>query len=180
MPKSKTELERYRDKRDPARTNEPFAEPRAAPGATRVGRFVVHLHDATREHYDVRLEVGGTLKSFAVPRGPSLNPDDKRLAVNTEDHPIEYLEFEAVIPDGNYGAGPMIVWDQGRVRYLEGTAEEGIERGKIDFELAGFKLRGRFALVHTGARRGAAERNQWLLIKKTDAHSSSERDILAE
>src|SRR5262245_53902199 len=174
-------LTSYREKRDPAATNEPFAPmPQGGAGATRVGRYVVHLHDATREHYDVRLEVGGTLKSFAVPRGPSLNPDDKRLAVNTEDHPIEYLEVEDVIPDGNYGAGPMIVWDQGRVHYLEGTAEEGIERGKIDFELAGFKLRGRFGLIHTGGRKNASEQNQWLLVKKRDAHSSAERDILSE
>src|SRR5688572_31161631 len=182
MPKSKSELERYRDKRDPARTNEPFGELRPAPGQTRAGRFVVHLHDATRAHYDVRLEVGGTLKSFAVPKGPSLNPEDKRLAVNTEDHPIEYLEFEAVIPDGNYGAGPMIVWDQGRVRYLEGSAEDGIARGKIDFELSGYKLRGRFGLIHTGARasRGSSEQNQWLLVKKSDAYSSKERDVISE
>src|SRR6185503_14351137 len=144
-------LEEYRKKRDPLRTNEPFApERKDSARSTRNGRFVVHLHDATNTHYDLRLQVGGTLKSFAVPRGPSLDPVDKRLAVETEDHPLEYLDFEAVIPEGNYGAGAMIVWDRGRVRYLEGTGEEGVSRGKIDFELAGYKLRGRFGLVLTG------------------------------
>lgn len=164
-------LGRYREKRDPATTPEPFAPAPALARATSVGRFVVHRHSATREHYDLRLEIGGTLKSFAVPKGPSLDPEEKRLAVNTEDHPLEYLEFEAVIPDGNYGAGPMIVWDRGRVRYLEGSAEEGVARGKIDFVLSGFRLAGRFALVHTGARRGPNEQNHWLLIKKADAHA---------
>jgi len=170
-PATRDALERYREKRDPSGTPEPFGDAPAAERATRVGRFVVHRHSATREHYDLRLEMGGTLKSFAVPKGPSLDPEEKRLAVNTEDHPLEYLGFEDVIPEGNYGAGPMIVWDAGRVRYLEGSAEDGVQRGKIDFELSGFKLAGRFALVHTGARKGPAEQNQWLLIKKADAHA---------
>jgi bifunctional non-homologous end joining protein LigD len=127
-------LTRYRDKRDPLSTNEPFgAEHKQVARETRTGRFVVHLHDATRPHYDMRLQIGGTLKSFAVPRGPSLEAGDKKLAVLTEDHPLEYLEFEEVIPDGNYGAGAMIVWDVGRVRYLETTAERGLEIGKLDF-----------------------------------------------
>ena len=123
------------------------------------------------------------LKSFAVPRGPSLDPADKRLAVNTEDHPIEYLDFEAVIPEGNYGAGAMILWDRGRVRYLEGSAEDGVARGKIDFALTGYKLRGRYGLVLTGqeGRRRQKEKTldvhgeeasgsqrEWLLMKKTD------------
>jgi bifunctional non-homologous end joining protein LigD len=181
--KNSDALGRYRDKRDPIATNEPFgAERNRSTGKTQVGRFVVHLHDATRVHYDLRLEVGGTLKSFAVPKGPSLDPKAKHLAVQTEDHPLEYLDFEAVIPADNYGAGPMIAWDVGRVHYLEGSAEEGIERGKIDFALSGFKLSGRFGLIATGRRAGpnAPEANQWLLVKKTDAFSSAERDILAE
>jgi bifunctional non-homologous end joining protein LigD len=176
-------LTRYRDKRDPMATNEPFgAERNRSGGKTQVGRFVVHQHAATRLHYDLRLEVGGSLESFAVPKGPTLDPKAKHLAVHTEAHPLEYLDFEAVIPAGNYGAGAMIAWDVGRVHYLEGSAEEGIERGKIDFTLSGFKLAGRFALIATGRRAGpnAPEANQWLLVKKTDAHSSPERDILAE
>jgi bifunctional non-homologous end joining protein LigD len=178
-------LEQYRHKRDPLRTNEPFgAEHKLSTRATRQGRFVVHLHDATRPHYDLRIQVGGALKSFAVPRGPSLNPEEKKLAVNTEDHPLEYLEFEEVIPEGNYGAGAMIAWDVGRVRYLESSAEEGIERGKIDFWLDGFKLHGRFALVATGRRKARGpndkQNNEWLLIKKQDEHSSAERDVQSE
>ncbi|HEX9620672.1 MAG TPA: DNA ligase D [Polyangiaceae bacterium] len=178
--KDSRRLDRYRDKRDPARTIEPFsAERRSSMAGTRRGRFVVHLHAATRTHYDLRLQVGGALKSFAVPRGPSLNPEHKRLSVNTEDHPIEYLDFEEVIPAGNYGAGAMIVWDTGRVQYLEGTAEEGIERGKIDFVLTGFKLNGRFALVETGKRKARSPREvkpEWLLLKKVDAHANAELD----
>jgi bifunctional non-homologous end joining protein LigD len=137
------------------------------------------LHDARRRHWDLRLELGGVLRSFAVPRGPSLDPADKRLAVETEDHPIEY-------PEGNYGAGAMIVWDRGRLRYLEGSGEDGVARGKIDFELTGYKLRGRFGLVLTGeeGRRrqkekvpdvhgeggAGAPQREWLLLKKPDAH----------
>ncbi|MES1172992.1 MAG: DNA ligase D [Myxococcales bacterium] len=178
-------LKLYRDKRDPLATNEPFgAEHKSQGRETRSGRFVVHLHDASRPHYDLRLQVGGTLKSFAVPRGPSLTVLDKKLAVLTEDHPLEYLDFEEVIPEGNYGAGAMIAWDVGRVRYLETSAERGIEIGKIDFELDGFKLHGRFALVATGRRKASGpndkKSNEWLLIKKQDAFAHPPGDILVE
>ncbi|HEY4102326.1 MAG TPA: DNA polymerase ligase N-terminal domain-containing protein, partial [Polyangiaceae bacterium] len=178
-------LELYRQKRDPLSTNEPFGtEHKPAARETRTGRFVVHLHDATRPHYDLRLQIGGTLKSFAVPRGPSLKPLDKHLAVLTEDHPLEYLEFEEVIPEGNYGAGAMIAWDIGRVRYLETTAEGGLEVGKLDFELDGFKLHGRFALVATGRRKASGpndkKANEWLLIKKQDAFSNPNSDVVNE
>jgi bifunctional non-homologous end joining protein LigD len=174
------ELSRYRSKRDPAKTTEPFsAERKGSARATRSGRFVVHLHQARREHYDLRIECGGTLQSFAVPRGPSLKPLDKRLAVHTENHPLEYLDFEAVIPAGNYGAGSMIVWDTGRIRYLETSAEEGMERGDLKFELSGFKLRGTFALVRTGRSKNALEvgegqQSDWLLIKKQDVYAKDE------
>ncbi|HTJ82557.1 MAG TPA: DNA polymerase ligase N-terminal domain-containing protein, partial [Polyangiaceae bacterium] len=130
----------YRRKRREDATNEPFGDPEAAEHAsnkTLTGAFVVHLHDATRRHYDVRLEVGGVLASFAVPRGPSLDPEQKNLAVKTEDHPIEYLEFEDVIPAKQYGAGPMIAWDRGIVEYLEGPAEEEITNGKLHVRLRG-------------------------------------------
>lgn len=169
------ELERYRKKRDPAVTTEPFsAERKGSARSTRAGRFVVHLHQARREHYDLRIECAGTLQSFAVPRGPSLKPLDKRLAVHTENHPLEYLDFEAVIPEGNYGAGSMIVWDTGRIRYLETSAEDGLSRGDLKFELSGFKLRGTFALVQTGKRKNTPEGSgaEWLLIKKADAFAS--------
>jgi bifunctional non-homologous end joining protein LigD len=178
-------LSRYREKRDPLSTNEPFGEEhKPSSRETRTGRFVVHLHDATRPHYDVRLQIGGTLKSFAVPRGPSLLAGDKKLAVLTEDHPLEYLEFEEIIPEGNYGAGAMIVWDVGRIRYLETTAERGLEIGKLDFELDGFKLHGRFALVATGRRKASGpndkKANEWLLIKKQDAFAHPPGDVLIE
>ena len=141
-------LGRYSAKRNLSTTNEPFGtEPLHSSRPTTEGGFVVHLHHATRTHYDLRLEVGGALKSFAVPRGPSLDPRERRLAIETEDHPLEYLEYEGVIPKGNYGAGPMILWDTGRVRYLERPAEEGLAHGKLDFWLTGYKLNGRFALV---------------------------------
>jgi bifunctional non-homologous end joining protein LigD len=166
-------LSKYRGKRDPVRTNEPFAaEPMRSGGTgTLLGSFVVHLHDASRTHYDLRIEVGGILQSFAVPRGPSLDPAEKRLAVHTENHPIEYLDFEAVIPAGNYGAGPMILWDRGAIRYLEHDAEYGLEHGKLDFTLHGYKLRGRFALVKIGGRKGkpVSSQPEWLLLKKADA-----------
>jgi bifunctional non-homologous end joining protein LigD len=148
-----------------------------------MGRYVVHQHAARRMHWDLRLQMGQVLRSFAVPKGPSLVPGEKRLAVHTEDHPLEYLDFEDVIPAGNYGAGAMIVWDLGQVAYLEGTGEEGLERGKIDFTLRGFKLNGRFALVHTGRRRpGPAGEggNEWLLFKKADAHSRPAGVIVEE
>jgi bifunctional non-homologous end joining protein LigD len=143
------------------------------------GSFVVHLHYATRTHYDLRLEVGGVLKSFAVPRGPSLDPRERRLAVQTEDHPMEYLEYEGVIPKGNYGAGPMILWDTGRVRYLERDAEDGITHGKIDFVLMGYKLKGRFALVLSHRQENEKQR-QWLLLKKQDAFARTNDTLLED
>src|SRR5688572_16116750 len=180
MKSSANDLERYRDKRDPTRTNEPFgAERISSPQETWRGDFVVHQHGARRMHWDLRIEMGGTLKSFAVPRGPSLDPVDKRLAVQTEDHPIEYLDFEDVIPEGNYGAGPMIVWDIGRVQYLEQPAEAGEQKGKLDFLLFGQKLKGRFALVLTGKNKDPelGGQRQWLLLKKPDQHSRAGTDV---
>ena len=177
-------LRDYHRKRSPGLTNEPFGgerapkrEPGGSPTGTRAGAFVVHLHDATRRHYDLRLEVSGVLASFAVPKGPSLDPDEKGLAVKTEDHPIEYLEFEDVIPAGEYGGGPMITWDRGHVTYLEGSAEDGIARGKLDFVLRGLKLRGRFALVKL---KKSEKGDEWLLFKKKDAHSDKARRIVEE
>ncbi len=172
----------YQRKRRPEATNEPFggeapSESASASEGTLTGAFVVHLHDATRRHYDLRLEVGGVLASFAVPRGPSLDPDEKALAVKTEDHPIEYLDFEDVIPPKQYGAGPMIAWDRGVVTYLEGPAEEEIANGKIHVELRGLKLRGRYALVKLAK---SAKGDEWLFFKKADEHSSKERDIVEE
>ncbi len=179
------QLREYKRKRDPAATNEPFeAERFASLQGTGHGAFVVHQHHASRPHYDLRIQIGQTLRSFAIPKGPTLDPAEKRLAVQTEDHPLEYLDFEDIIPEGNYGAGPMIAWDVGRVHYIETTGEDGEAAGKIDFLLRGHKLNGRFALVETGKRgswRGQNQsQRQWLLLKKPDAHANPGRDVLAE
>src|SRR4029077_1551049 len=132
----KSDLERYRTKRHAERTPEPFG----TDAPNRPGFFVVQQHDATRMHYDFRLELNGTLKSWAVPRGPSLDPAEKRMAVHVEDHPVEYGDFEGIIPPGNYGAGAVIVWDQGSWVDLE-DADAGLREGKLLFELKGHKLR---------------------------------------
>ncbi len=157
-------LEAYRRKRSSEATPEPFG-PAKGSG---VGRFVVQKHAARRVHFDLRLELEGTLKSWAVPRGPSLDPEVKRLAVATEDHPLEYADFEGSIPAGNYGAGAMIVWDSGRWVPLEDPVA-GISSGKLLFELRGYKLRGVWTLFRTGGRRNQNDGNQWLLMKKPDA-----------
>lgn len=181
-------VSRYRQKRDPSRTNEPFsAEQAHRKNETRAGRFVVHQHAARRMHWDLRLPGRGGLLSFAIPRGPSLNPAEKRLAVHTEDHPSDYLEFEEVIPEGNYGAGAMIIWDTGGVTYVGDSAEKAVDAGKIDFVLDGFKLHGRFSLVATGRRKaktGLAGTDkasaEWLLIKKPDEASKDPIDVCAQ
>src|SRR5262245_22017023 len=138
---SNTPLESYRSKRDPTRTPEPFGfETDPALASIRSQRIVIQQHAARRMHWDLRLEVNGVLASWAVPRGPSVDPKEKRLAVQTEDHPIAYADFEGIIPAGNYGAGAMIVWDRGTYELMEdGTPEDGVARGKLDFELHGHK-----------------------------------------
>src|SRR5271154_6255402 len=139
-------LSDYKAKRDFSITREPRG--RAEVGSPTRRRFVVQRHDATRLHYDLRLELNGVLKSWAVPKGPSLNPADKRLAVQTEDHPLDYGSFEGTIPEGNYGAGEVIVWDNGTYT-LEGnlSAEEQLDKGDLKFSLHGQKLNGSFVLV---------------------------------
>jgi DNA ligase D-like protein (predicted 3'-phosphoesterase) len=130
------------------------------------GRFVVHEHQATRLHYDLRLEAGGVLKSWALPKGPSMNPADKRLAIAVPDHPLEYADYEGVIPEGTYGAGPVVVWDSGRWDPTEaGDPEEQLDRGKLTFRLQGRELRGEWVL--TRLARGSGK--DWLLIKRKDA-----------
>jgi bifunctional non-homologous end joining protein LigD len=156
-------LESYRAKRKADRTPEPFGA--ALPGGQ---RFVVQQHAARRTHYDFRLEFDGVLKSWAVPKGPSPNPADKRLAVHVEDHPVDYVNFEGVIPPDNYGAGAVIVWDRGQWVALNDIAA-GFDKGKLLFELRGHKLRGKWTLVKT--KRG---KNEWLLIKERDAYATTE------
>ncbi|MFW6084022.1 MAG: DNA ligase D [Gemmatimonadota bacterium] len=170
-------LEQYRTKRRPGRTPEPGLE--APPGAPAEappggGLFVIHQHDASRMHWDLRLEFEGSLLSWAVPKGPSLDPAEKRLAVHVEDHPLEYVDFEDVIPEGNYGAGPMIIWDRGDWVALEDPAA-GLESGKLLFELRGYKLRGVWTLVKI--RRAE---NEWLLIRETKHMTRAERAAAPE
>ncbi len=153
------DLSAYHNKRDPAATQEPFTATRATGGAV----FVVHKHSARQLHYDLRLEVAGSLWSWAVPRGPSPDPADKRLAVHVEPHPVDYAFWEGTIPEGNYGAGAMIIWDRGQWLPLEDPVE-GLKKGKLLFELRGFKLFGTWTLVQTKRANG----KDWLLIKEQD------------
>ncbi len=155
-------LKPYRAKRSADRTPEPSGSVAALPGR----RFIVHQHAATRLHFDLRLEMDGVLKSWAVPKGPSRDPADKRLAVHVEDHPIEYGDFEGIIPEGNYGAGAVIVWDRGVWVALEDPAA-GFAKGKLLFELRGYKLRGIWTLVKI-----KKSVKDWLLIKERDAYVS--------
>src|SRR5256714_13005970 len=166
-------LSTYRAKRSLDRTPEPGARPAtAAPSAG--GLFVVHMHAARRLHWDLRLEMDGVLRSWAVPKGPSPNRADKRLAVHVEDHPLEYGDFEGVIPEGNYGAGAVIVWDRGRWVPLEDPVE-GMKEGKLLFELQGYKLKGKWTLVKL--KKGEKE---WLLIKEKDAYVSADSALPPE
>jgi bifunctional non-homologous end joining protein LigD len=169
-------LETYRKKRNFAAT----AEPKGAPPVADSNIFVVQKHDATRLHYDFRLALDGVLKSWAVTRGPSLNPLEKRLAVAVEDHPLEYADFEGTIAKGEYGGGAVIVWDKGTWAPL-GDAHKGLKKGHLEFELHGQKLNGRWHLVRMHAKPGE-KRENWLLIKGDDefARSPDEADILEE
>jgi bifunctional non-homologous end joining protein LigD len=137
-------------------------------------RFVVHEHKSKRLHYDFRLEMGGVLKSWAIPKGPSLNPADKRLAVMVPDHPLEYIDFEAVIPEGQYGAGPVVVWDTGEFIPLEtDDPEAALSKGTLSFELKGKKLKGAFALAQMkGLPRSTGK--EWLLMKKKDSYAKTD------
>jgi bifunctional non-homologous end joining protein LigD len=166
----------YKKKRSFKDTPEPTGGKASGAGL----RFVVQKHDATRLHYDFRLEMEGVLKSWAVPKGPSLNPEDKRLAMMVEDHPYDYRTFEGIIPEGNYGAGTVIVWDEGTYEALEGgtkkeqekTLLQQLKKGSLKFKMNGSKLKGEFALV----KLKNAENNSWLLIKHRDKYAK-ETDI---
>jgi bifunctional non-homologous end joining protein LigD len=179
-------LEEYKRKRRFESTPEPPPKVESKAGH----RFVVQKHDATRLHYDFRLEMEGVLKSWAVPKGPSLDPADKRLAMQVEDHPVSYFDFEGIIPEGNYGAGTVMVWDVGtwqplspvavQEKYVPGTEAEAaamLAKGDLKFRLDGKKLKGDFALVKMKGRRPGSKGNEWLMIKKHDQYVVEGYDI---
>ena len=170
-------LRTYREKRDFARTPEPAGHRRRS---RKRPIFVVQKHDATSLHYDFRLEAGGVLKSWAVPKGPSTNPKDRRLAMRTEDHPMSYARFEGIIPEGDYGAGPVILWDTGPYRNLteakgggEVPVEEAVEEGHVKVWLEGRKIRGGYSLRRTSPPGG---REKWLLMKVADEEADARRN----
>src|SRR6185369_10607879 len=167
-------LQRYKQKRNFGRTPEPSGKVEKRHARARM--FVIQKHDATRLHYDFRLELDGVLKSWAVPRGPSFDPAQKRLAVETEDHPIEYGKFEGVIPEGEYGGGPVLLWDRGRWR-----PREGYRKGRLKFDLEGEKLAGAWMLVRMVGERAENGKN-WLLIKEKDEFAKRGRagEIVAQ
>jgi DNA ligase D-like protein (predicted 3'-phosphoesterase) len=161
-------LKEYRSKRRSGRSPEPRGRRRR--GSRKQPRFVIQHHAATTDHYDFRLEIDGVLVSWAVPKGPSINPKDKRMARRTEDHPMEYEDFEGVIPQGEYGAGRVIVWDRGTYSTDRDMAE-ALQSGHLSFRLDGEKLHGGFAL--TRLRQGKDE--AWLLVKKADDDADGRR-----
>src|ERR1700689_2353117 len=167
-------LEAYKRKRDFSETSEPKGQPRQA----RLPIFVVQRHAASHLHFDFRLQVKGTLASWAVPKGPPEEIGEKRLAIHVEDHPVEYAKFEGDIPPGNYGAGHVDIWDEGTFE-IEGpeSAAERIERGELKFRLIGRRLNGRFVLVKMkNSKRG----NEWLFIRKTRPEMSQDSDPAQE
>jgi DNA ligase D-like protein (predicted 3'-phosphoesterase) len=177
MPRS---LKEYERKRDFSKTKEPSGKGKKKGKARRKHpRFAFQKHSATSEHYDLRLEVDGVLASWAIPKGPSLDPRDKRLAMRTEDHPMEYLEWEGVIEEGSYGAGPMIVWDRGVFQNISETRrgesmelDEAIAKGDVKVFMLGEKIKGAYALVRTSK---PGDREQWLFIKKRDEGADARR-----
>jgi len=181
MESKQEELTEYRRKRDFTKT----AEPRGGPRKKSKGlAFVIQKHAARNVHFDLRLELDGVMKSWAVPKGPSLDPSVKRLAMQVEDHPIEYNVFEGTIPQGEYGGGTVMVWDKGFYEYggaepdpIEGL-RRGYEKGDFKFVLKGKRLKGSWVLVRT--RRGDPKRAQWLLIKHRDEFAEPGADIVAD
>jgi|TARA_Y100000310_G_scaffold342703_1_gene447010 bifunctional non-homologous end joining protein LigD len=164
----KDPLQPYRAKRNADATPEPFGstEARAQPSAKAARRFMIHHHAARNTHYDLRLEMDGVLRSWAIPKGPSPNMQERRYAARVEDHPLEYGDFEGHIPEGNYGAGWTIVWDRGSW-HCKGDPLVGLAKGKLLFELRGHKLHGMWTLV----KMKSADKD-WLFIKERDEHSS--------
>ena len=177
-----SQLAEYRRKRDFSKTPEP--EGGTAPGGVKALRFVIQKHAASRLHFDLRLELDGVMKSWAVPKGPSLDPTVKRLAMQVEDHPIEYNTFEGIIPEGEYCGGTVMLWDRGWYTYWQRDPDpvarlrEGYAKGDFKFVVRGKRLQGSWVLVRI--RRGDPEKPQWLLIKHADEFARPGYDIVAK
>lgn len=174
---SDDKLKAYKEKRDFRKTKEPKEGGKGKRGQR---MFVIQKHDASRLHYDFRLEIDGVLKSWAIPKGPSTNPADKRLSVETEDHPISYADFEGVIPEDEYGGGTVMVWDTGTYKNLkkhkeggEMAMEKAYEQGTIEVELRGKKIKGGYALRRFKKEK---DKQQWLLIKMKDDQADARRN----
>jgi bifunctional non-homologous end joining protein LigD len=177
MAMAANKLSAYQAKRDFDRTTEPRGEAAAA-GGERL-RFVIQKHDASRLHFDLRLELDGVFKSWAVTKGPSLNPHDKRLAVEVEDHPLDYGDFEGTIPEGEYGGGTVQLWDRGYWSPESMTPEDGLANGDLKFTLEGKRLHGSWVLVRMKRDRTGGKRVNWLLIKHRDKFARDDDGNLA-
>lgn len=173
--------ETYDKKRDFSRTREPRGDGRKRSSRKRP-EFVIQKHDASQLHYDFRIEVDGVLKSWAVPKGPSTDPREKRLAIPTEDHPLDYADFEGVIPEDHYGGGTVLIWDRGRYDNItEKDGEtvamaEAVENGHVLIRLHGEKLSGGYALQRTGSGKGDQAESRWLLVKMKDDGADARRN----
>ncbi len=174
---AKTKLALYQQKRDFTKTDEPSGKNPIAPAE--YPRFVIQKHAATRLHYDLRLEVDGVFKSWAVAKGPSLDPGEKRLAVETEDHPLDYGDFEGTIPKGEYGGGTVMLWDRG-FWATDGDPAKALSKGELRFTLVGEKLQGSWVMVRLRKDRDGGKRTNWLLIKRHDGYEKQGVDILEE
>jgi DNA ligase D-like protein (predicted 3'-phosphoesterase) len=174
--KSKDKLKKYKKKRDFSKTKEPE---NSGKSHKKKRIFVIQKHDATNLHYDLRIEIDGVLVSWAVPKGPSTDPSEKRLAQRTEDHPLDYADFEGVIPEDEYGGGTVLVWDKGTYKNIRKDKEddkanmkESLDEGKIEVDLKGEKLKGGYNLIRTGSKK----EGKWLLIKAKDDEADARRN----
>ena len=179
MAKPGESLKKYRSKRNFEVTSEPSGSGRSPLSARNALAYVIQKHQASHLHYDFRLEWNGVLLSWAIPKGPSLDPSVKRLAAPVEDHPLEYGSFEGVIPEGEYGGGTVMLWDQGTWTPESPDVDAALRKGELKFTLHGQKLKGSWVLVRTKGGFGGSRKPQWLLIKHRDRYASS-KDVLAQ
>jgi bifunctional non-homologous end joining protein LigD len=173
MPKVTTSLKKYRSKRDFSVTGEPEGST-GSNGSSKKLLYVIQKHQASHLHYDFRLEWRGVLLSWAIPKGPSLDPSVKRLAARVEDHPVEYGSFEGVIPEGQYGGGTVMLWDRGTWTPEVPDVDEALSKGELKFTLHGKKLKGSWVLVRTKGGYGGSGKESWLLIKHRDKYAGDE------